>query len=73
MDRTIKITTLRTTSTHCPDTRSCTSIHAVTGEPDRRYVITKKVTDPAVIAAFAHLVAGDEQLGYVPMDLIPEV
>lgn len=31
------------------------------------------VTDPAVIAAFAHLVADDEQLGYVPTDLIPEV
>lgn len=27
---------------------------------------------PAVIAAFASLVAGDEQLGYVPTDLIPE-
>ena len=35
-------------------------------------MITKKVTDPAVIAAFARLVAGDEQLGYVPTDLIPE-
>lgn len=42
-------------------------------EPHRRYVITKKVTDPAVTAAFAHLVADDEQLGYVPADLIPEV
>ncbi len=42
-------------------------------EPARRYVITKKVTDPAAAAAFAHLVAYDEQLGYVPTDLIPEV
>jgi hypothetical protein len=70
MPRAIDIITLRTTD-QCPDNR-CPSIHAVTGEPDRRYVITKKVTDFAVIAAFARLVAGDEQLGYVPTDLIPE-
>lgn len=73
MDRTIKITRLRTTDMSCPDNRACTSIHAVAGEPDRRYVITKKVTDPAVAAAFAHLVGEDEQLGFVPADLIPEV
>ncbi len=73
MDRAIKITTLRTTDMSCPDTRSCPSIHVVAGEPGRRYVITKKVTDPAVAAAFAHLVADDEQLGFLPTDLIPEV
>jgi len=72
MRRTITITTLRTTS-ECPDNRTCPSIHAVAEQPDRRYVITKEVTDPAVIAAFAHLVSGDEQLGYLPADLIPEV
>jgi hypothetical protein len=73
MLRTVKITALRTTDVLCPDNRSCTSIHAVADEPDRLYVITKKVTDPAVAAAFNHLVADDEQLGYVPADLIPEV
>lgn len=73
MDRSVKITTLRRADTLCPDTRSCPSIHAVAGEPHRRYVITKKVTDPAVTTAFAHLVADDEQLGYVPAALIPEV
>jgi hypothetical protein len=73
MYRVIKITKLRATDTFCPDNRTCTSIHAVADEPDRRYVITKKVSDPAVAAAFAHLVADDEQLGYVPTDLIPEV
>jgi hypothetical protein len=73
MDRVVKITTLRATDVLCPDTRSCPSIHAVAGEPDRRYVITKRVTDPAVATAFAHLVADDEQLGYVPADLLPEV
>lgn len=73
MDHTIKITTLRMADTICPDTRSCPSIHAIAGKPDRRYLITKKVTDPAVAAAFAHLVGDDEQLGYVPTDLIPEV
>ncbi|MGH3975253.1 MAG: hypothetical protein ACRDS9_18275 [Pseudonocardiaceae bacterium] len=73
MDHVIKITRLRTIDTYCPDNRSCPSIHAVAGEPSRRYVITKKVTDLAVAAAFAHLVAEDEQLGYVPTDLLPEV
>ncbi|MGH3937967.1 MAG: hypothetical protein ACRDTG_04920 [Pseudonocardiaceae bacterium] len=73
MDRIIKITTLRAADSFCPDTRSCASISAVADEPGRRYVITKKVTDPAVASAFAHLVGEDEQLGYVPTDLIPEV
>lgn len=73
MERVIKIINLRTTDTYCPDNRSCPSIHAVAGESDRRYVITKKVTDLAVAAAFAHLVADDEQLGYVPTSLLPEV
>lgn len=72
MGRTITIRTLRTTD-FCPDNRTCPSIHAVADEPDRRYVVTKKVTDPAVVAAFAPLVADDEQLGYVPTNLIPEV
>ncbi len=71
MGHAVEIITLRTTD-ECPDNRTCPSIHAVTGEPGRRYVITKKVTDPAVVAAFTHLVALDEQLGYVPTDLIPE-
>lgn len=53
MDPVIKIITLRTADALCPDNRTCTSIHAVADEPDRRYVITKKVTDPAVAAAFA--------------------
>lgn len=73
MDRVVKITTLRMADELCPDTRSCPSIHAVVGEPDRRYVITKKVTDSAVATAFAHFVGDDEQLGYVPTDLLPEV
>lgn len=73
MDRVVKITTLRTVDELCPDTRSCPSIHVVAGEPDRRYMITKKVMDPAVVAVFAHLVGDDEQLGHVPTDLIPEV
>jgi transcriptional regulator with XRE-family HTH domain len=49
------------------------AINEARNEPDRRYVITKKVTDPVVAAAFAQFVADDEQLGYVPADLIPEV
>ncbi len=73
MEPVVKITTLRTTDTLCPDTRSCPSIHAVAGEPHRRYLVTKKVTDPAVAAAFVHLIADDEQLGYVPTELLPGV
>jgi hypothetical protein len=73
MDRAIEIITLRTTDQHCPDNRSCPSIHAVAGEPDRRYLITKRITDPVVATAFAHLIGDDEQLGYVPTELIPEV
>lgn len=72
MAGTIKITTLRMIET-CPDNRTCPSIHAVADAPDVRYVITKKITDPAMAAAFAHLVGDDEQLGTVPAELIPEV
>jgi hypothetical protein len=73
MKRAIEITTLRTTSGSCPDNRTCPSIHSFTDRPDRRYVVTKRVTDPDEIAAFAPLVADDEQVGWVPATLIPEV
>ncbi|ANY06586.1 hypothetical protein [Pseudonocardia sp. HH130630-07] len=66
------ITTLRTTS-NCPDDGTCPSVHRTAEHPDRLYVITKRVDDPAITAAFAHLVADDELLGFVPADLLPEV
>lgn len=66
----MKITTLR--STHCPANRQCPSIHRLDTDPEGLYVIAKKVTDPAVLAAFAGRVAADEHLGWVPGTLIPE-
>ena len=72
MKRIIEITTLRTNGS-CPDNRTCPSIHSVADRPDRRYVVSKRVTDPDEIAAFAPLVADDEQLGWLPATLIPEV
>jgi hypothetical protein len=37
----------------------------------RRYVITKRETDPDILAAFAPLIGPDEQLGYGPADMFP--
>jgi hypothetical protein len=65
----MKITTLRTTG--CPDERSCVSIHTLDEHPDRRYVITKRETDPDILAAFAPLMGEDEQLGHGPADMFP--
>ena len=73
MERTITITTLRSTADSCPDRRTCPSIHRVTDRPERRYVITKRVTDAAEIAAFAQLVGAGEQLGWLPAELLPEL
>lgn len=68
----MKITTLRTTA-ECPDVHTCPSVHALDLHPDRRYVVTTTETDPAVRAAFNHLIGPGEQLGWVPADLLPEV
>ncbi len=68
----MKITTLRSDSS-CPNTRTCPSIHRLDTDPEGLYVITKKVTDLAVLAAFAPLIAGDEQLGRAPESLLPEL
>ena len=65
----MKITTLRTTG--CPDERSCVSVHDLDRHPDRRYVITKKESDPEVLRAFAPLIGPDEQLGYGPVHMFP--
>jgi hypothetical protein len=40
---------------------------------DRQYVIVREVTDPALVAEFAHLMAADEQLGTVPALVLQEV
>ena len=72
MNRTVKITTLRTIS-DCPDINTCPGIHTVADQPGRRYVILKRVTDPDEIAAFAPYMAADEILGWGPDELFPEV
>lgn len=68
----MRITTLRTTS-DCPDENTCPSLHRTDEHPGGVFVISKRVDDPAVVDAFAHLMAPDEVLGFVPNDLIPEV
>ncbi|MPZ66636.1 MAG: hypothetical protein GEU83_14370 [Pseudonocardiaceae bacterium] len=68
----MKITTLRTTE-QCPDIKTCPSIHALDLHPDRRYVVTTDETDPAILAAFDHLIGPGERLGWVPTELLPEV
>jgi hypothetical protein len=73
MARKVEIVTLRTSTDPCPDTRTCPSIHALVDRPERRYVITKQIADAAEIEAFAHLVSDDEQVGWLPAELIPEV
>lgn len=40
---------------------------------DRQYVIVREVTDRALLAEFAHLMADDEQLGTVPAAVLQEV
>jgi hypothetical protein len=65
----MKITTVR--SDDCPDERTCVSIHELDLHPERRYVITKRETDPDILAAFAPLIGPDEQLGYGPADMFP--
>ncbi len=62
----MKITTLRTLSggDSCPEGCVCPSIHTLDLHPERRYVITKQETDPAILAAFAHLIGPSEQLGW---------
>lgn len=67
----MKIETVRTTAGSCPDERTCVSLHNLDLHPDRRYVITKRETDPQILAAFAHLMAPDEQLGWGPADFFP--
>lgn len=72
MGRRIEITTLRTSAGECADGRTCPSVHLLADRPGRRYVVTKRLDDPDEIAAFAPLVAVDEQVGWVPADLLRE-
>lgn len=69
----MKITTLRTLAGDCPNERTCPSIHVLDQHPERRYVITKRETNPEILAAFAHLIADDEHIGWAPAELLPEI
>jgi hypothetical protein len=66
----IAIVTLRST---CPDTRTCPAIKAVPTTPGSRYVIGKRVTDPALLGAFAAHLGDGEDVLEVPAELLPEV
>jgi hypothetical protein len=74
-ERLLKITTLRTLAGDgsCPNERTCPSVHVLDTYPERRYLIVRREIDPTVLAAFAHLVAEDEHLGWVPDTLFPEI
>jgi hypothetical protein len=57
----------------CPDGRTCPAVTAVPALPGSRFVIGKRVSDPALRAAFAAHLAEDEELVMVPAELLPEV
>ena len=69
----MKITTLRTTAGDCPDGETCPSKDLVDVHPDRVYMIGNVVTDPDLLAAFAHRIGPGEQLYWQPAALHPEV
>jgi hypothetical protein len=67
MPRKIAITTVRRLNDHgeqCNDRYTCQGIHILADRPGRRYVVLKRVTDPAEAAALAKFVGEDELLGY---------
>lgn len=68
------ITTLRTMagSQDCPDIDSCPSVHDLDTDPERRYVISKRTTDPHEVAAFRHLMAAGEVLGWMPAGFLSD-
>jgi hypothetical protein len=70
MEPEFEIVTLRST---CPDGRTCPSVKAIPAAPGSRYVIGNRVTDPALLAAFAPHLGPDESLIEVPTELLPEV
>lgn len=72
----MKITVLRTLAddpAHCPSGRTCPAVITLDQHPERRYVITKKEADPEILAALADFVADDEQIGWTPGALFPEI
>ena len=73
----MKITVLRTLAgndAHCPaGSSTCPAVIAIDQHPERRYVITKKETDPAVLAALDPYLAEDEQVGWAAAELLAEI
>lgn len=71
----MRITVHRTLAdtTDCPSGTTCPAVITVDQHPERRYVILKKETDPVVLAALAPYMAEDEQVGWTPRSLFPEI
>lgn len=68
----MKITILHTVAgtPDCPTEGTCAAILDLDLYPERRYMILKRETDPAILAACAHLIGADEMLGYTSRDFL---
>lgn len=66
----IVVTVLRGT---CADEETCPAVTRIEHDPEGRYLIGERVTDPAVLAAHAHRMAEHKVLVRFPAHLIPEV
>ena len=68
----MKISILRTVAgtEDCPAEGTCAAILDLDVHPERRYVILKQETDPAILAACAHLIGTDEVLGYTSRNFL---
>ena len=58
---------------NCADEETCPAVTRVEHDPDGRYLIGERVTDPDILAAHAHRMATGEVLVRFPVGLIPEV
>lgn len=68
----VRVLTLRTVGDQqCPNERTCPSVHDLDTDPERRFVIAKRVVDHAELVAFRLVIAGNEVLGYMPPQFIP--
>jgi hypothetical protein len=68
----MQIRTLLSTAEKCPVDRTCPSVHELDTDPEHRYVISKRLTTPAEVAALEPLLGEGEVAGYMPAGFIPE-
>lgn len=66
----LEIRTLVTTANLCGESRVCPSVHEVVGTPEHLWVVSKQTT-ATEHAAFKHLLAEGEILGWMPAGLLP--